>query len=195
MIRIDGHSADRIAGQCRLPRLSDADGSEQLNRLRDVTQLSAPARLVQHALQIGSARRRLPSEQDLSTARFGRHTSGEVHRRAEVVAVPLDRGAVMHSHTHRRRSVPEQQLVRDAETQQHGGAGIGDAEHHGVTNAFHVAAACRGQLVTDRSAEVGDHGGRPLVAVRLRQSCEAGNVGEQERCIDGRRHSITSKAP
>jgi hypothetical protein len=83
--------------------------------------------------------------------------------------------------------VPAHQLVRDAQVQADRGSGIRDRQHDGVANRLDLGTAARWELCTDGAAEVRDKGGGTVVAVRLGQGCEAGDVCKQERRFNGRR--------
>ena len=92
MVGVDGHPADRVDGQVAARASPDAHRREQLDGLADVAQLLAPARLVEHAVDVGGQRGGVPSQQDLAADGLAGDAGGEVHRRAEEVAVALDAG-------------------------------------------------------------------------------------------------------
>ena len=83
----------------------------------------------------------------------------------------------------RRRPVAAHHAVGDVQAEQDGLRGVGDraASAHRRWSSRDVPP-CR-QLGPDRVAEVGDERRRLLVAVRLGQRGEAGDVGEDEGCI------------
>jgi hypothetical protein len=66
------------------------------------------------------------------------------------------------------------------------GGGIRDRQHDGVADRLDLGTAARRQLGTDRAAKVRDKGGGIVVAVRLGQGGEAGDVCKHERRFDGR---------
>ena len=71
-------------------------------------------------------------------------------------------------------------------------AGSGNVKPGGVADCLDLGAAARWQLGADGVAEVRDEGGGIVVAVRLGQGCEAGDVGEDERRFDGTSISSSS---
>jgi hypothetical protein len=83
-----------------------------------------------------------------------------------------------------RRAVPPHQLVRDPQTEQDRLGGIGDREHHRIPDRLDLAAAAGGQLSANGPAEIRHERGRVVVAVRLGQRREPGDVGEDEGGLD-----------
>ncbi len=126
-------------------------------------------------------------DEHLAARRLGRDARREVHRRAEVVPVALDRAAVMKADANRGGAMATHQVVGDVEPEQDRLPGIGHPQQDRVADRLDVRAPEHRQLRLDRLAEVGDEVCSLLVAVRLRQRGEPRDVGEQERGVGHRK--------
>jgi len=91
---------------------------------------------------------------------------------------------VVQADAHGGRPVPAHELVRDPQSEEDRLSGIGDAQHCRVADRLDLTAA-GWELGADRPAELRDERGRVVIAVRLGQRREAGDVREDERRLDG----------
>jgi hypothetical protein len=83
---VDRHLAHRVDRQPALCRLAGADRGDELDRLANVAQLTASARLVQHAFEVGGQCCGVRGQQDLAADGLAGHARGQVDRGAEEVA-------------------------------------------------------------------------------------------------------------
>src|SRR4029453_11747723 len=189
-VRVDDHPADRINGELIFV-LPDSERREDLNRFRDVARHLAPARLVQDPTEVGCERRRLAREQDFAAAGQPRDPRSEVDARAEVIAVPLDRGPVVEPDTDGRSSVLRDDVMGDPKRDEHCVAGIGDSEHQRAPDRLDMLTSNGRQLSLDCFRELFDQLHGLLIAMGLGKGGEAREVGKEE-CAGAVRHWPTN---
>ena len=177
------HGVDRAPGRVRG---GERDGGDELHRIGDALELVAPARLVDHAADLTRHGAGGRGEQDLAAGGEGGNARGQVDRRAEVVVVLADRRPVVHPHPDRRRAVVAEHAVGEPEPERDRRPRLVHAQQHGVTDGLDLLGAEPGQQGADLGAEAVHELGGLLVAVRLGERGEPGDVGEEEGRLDGR---------
>ena len=100
---------------------------------------------------------------------------------AEIVALVLDCRPVVEADSNGRRSVLEHQVIGNAKAEDDPVPRIRDPQHERVPDRLDVLSMNGGQLGFHGIPEVGDESERRLISMCLRESSEAGDVGEGER--------------
>lgn len=191
---VDRHAADGIDLQPPGRRLAASAGRVEKYRLSNVAQLSAPQGYETEVALLPCGYAGLVADQHLTAGGMTRHPGGEVHGRAEPVAVTLDCRSRVHADSDGWEAVTTSKVVDDTQAEAHGVTRTVESHHRSVTDLLDQLAPAGRNKVSDLPAEGLCEPRRALVAVGLRQSGKAGEVRKHEGVNHGRT-SLTEPCP
>src|SRR5439155_17720875 len=126
--------ADGIYGQAGTRPRALAKRLVQHYRLSEVAQLSLAALTQLDALERARGRAGALAQHHLASARLPGDAGGDVHGRAEPVAIPLDRGPAVKAGPHGREVVATADLVHDLDRKADRQCGVVRTDHRRIAD-------------------------------------------------------------
>src|SRR5581483_2999905 len=196
MLGVNRHPAHWVEREALSLKGAPTGGLEEVDRLGDVAELAPPARMEEdvamwgHGAEFATAgypRRRGTRARDdhLATGGEGGDPGGDVDRRAEPVAVALDRGPGVEADPDAGKTEPRAHLAHDPHAEGDRVASLVAADHQRVPERLHLLRPVLGKQNAGVVEEAGGEICRLGVAVDLGERGEAGEVGEEERVLGG----------